>query len=247
MLDGKSLRTMNRVLIWLMLALCLSGLPVFAQNDHAYDMAKDRFSSLSWKDRILLQQCLVATGHWNAVPNDNFSKRLYQAITKFQSDYGFVPNGYLSDETITLLTRQASLLFHIWGFQEVQHHQRPRKLWVPMGLALSRQISEPYELNLAGPAELGDVSVRYSYHSGTVKGAYEAFLSTFKGTSVVIHYSTQKSDFFVVSFSFPGGRDGYLRFHRDGSGVIGFIILWNNRLLNVFGERIAILMSGAFR
>ena len=53
---------------------------------------------LTLDERMKLQVLLTAAGYWLAVPDADFSTRLFNAISRFEVDNGFVPLGILNDE-----------------------------------------------------------------------------------------------------------------------------------------------------
>src|SRR5689334_23007530 len=56
-----------------------------------YSRAEDSFMQLNVDERVKLQILLTAAGYWPAVPDTEFSTRLFDAISRFEVDNGFVP------------------------------------------------------------------------------------------------------------------------------------------------------------
>jgi serine protease Do len=128
------------------LALCVavSGLwaPVSAQtNLPAYVQAEDAFVHLTLDQRIKLQVLLTAAGYWPAVPDENFSTRLFNAILRFEGDNGFVPLGILNDPQMDRLKSVAAPYLNAWRFEVVKHPMINNQIWVPMGLPLEEEPS----------------------------------------------------------------------------------------------------------
>jgi hypothetical protein len=61
----------------------------FAQTElPGYPQAEDSFMQLNLDERVKLQVFLTAAGYWPAVPDANFSTRLFNAILRFEVDSG---------------------------------------------------------------------------------------------------------------------------------------------------------------
>jgi Putative peptidoglycan binding domain len=103
--------------------------PAFVQSEQA-------FNSLPIDTRITFQVLLTAEGYWPAVPNVNYSGRLYDAVRRFQSDHGFRPTGMLNAAELDKLLDVATPMLKMWEFQGVGHPDRGRPIWVPVGLGL---------------------------------------------------------------------------------------------------------------
>ena len=81
------------------LALCvaLHGLlaPVSAQTVQSnYVQAEVAFSHLTLDQKLKLQVLLTAAGYWPAVPDADFSARLFNAILRFPGRQRLCPAGY---------------------------------------------------------------------------------------------------------------------------------------------------------
>jgi serine protease Do len=84
------------VMCWVLLVIAVFTMiePAAAQRRApGYQQAEQSFSQLTVDERIKLQVVLTANGYWPAVPNVNFSNRLFEAIANYQRDYGRIPNG----------------------------------------------------------------------------------------------------------------------------------------------------------
>ena len=107
-----------------------------------YLAAEQSFNSLNLHQRILLQVLLTSAGYWDAVPNKDFSHRLFQALIRFESENGFTPNGVIDGTQVTRLVNVGSEMLAFWGFQKVTHPTRGHSIWIPMGLGLQVTTNE---------------------------------------------------------------------------------------------------------
>jgi serine protease Do len=126
-----------RTLVPLVLSLAMASSALGQTRSPQFQSAAQAWSELDRFQRVRVQVLLAATGHWNAVPNQDFGQRLFDAITRFQRDSGFEPTGYLTDEQVNRLFRVANPVLAMWGLREIKHPTRNVTLWVPMGLGLS--------------------------------------------------------------------------------------------------------------
>ena len=185
---------------------------------------------------------LAATGHWDSVPNQAFSQRLFEAVTRFQRDNNFQSTGYLDNAQNNRLLDILARPGHLRGLQEVNHPTRNVTLWVPMGLGLtSKRTSEGLEFR--DPERR--MSLDYKYFAGAnVQGAYPVLLKSVQREGAVIQYTVQRSDFFVI-MSYKDGVSRYMRYHNDGNGAVGFTFSWSEANGQIYGERIVTLMSAS--
>jgi hypothetical protein len=63
-----------------------------------YAQAEDSFMRMTLDQRVKTQVLLTAAGYWPAVPDPDFSTRLFNAILQFEVSNGFVPLGVLNAE-----------------------------------------------------------------------------------------------------------------------------------------------------
>jgi serine protease Do len=208
-----------------------------------YHEAELAFSSLSLDSRIKLQILLTTAGYWLAVPNESFSKRLFGAISRFQSDNGFTPSGALSRKELDSLVAIAAPLLNEWRFQIVKHPAVDVKIWVPLGMNMvAEEISEGAKYSYYG----GQIVLSYKrYDAIDLASAFGTTIDALTDTGGKITYSKiYKDDFFVVSGQ-SNQVDIYTRFHTLGGGLIGFVLRWPHNSPNLHGDRIATLISGS--
>jgi serine protease Do len=71
--------------LFALIIMLLAAFPAAAQKrSPEYQAASQAWSGLDRFERVRLQVLLAASGHWNTVPNQDFSQRLFEAITRFQ-------------------------------------------------------------------------------------------------------------------------------------------------------------------
>src|SRR5689334_10451235 len=110
-------------LIFIALVMLLHAPPVaLAQRRAApvppgYTEAQQAFLSLDPDQRIRLKVLLTGAGYWVAIPTPDFSKRLFEAITRFQIESGFPPTGYLDERQFATLVNRSRPNFSSWDFR----------------------------------------------------------------------------------------------------------------------------------
>jgi hypothetical protein len=111
-----------------------SQLPGYAQAD-------DAFTRLTLDERVKLQIMLTAAGYWPAVPDADFSTRLFNAILHFEVDNGFAPLGILNEQQMDRLAATAAPYLSAWRFELIRHPSANTAIWVPVGLPLIEESS----------------------------------------------------------------------------------------------------------
>jgi serine protease Do len=208
-----------------------------------YAQAGDAFMRLTLDERVKLQVLLTAAGYWPAVPDAAFSTRLFNAISQFQVDNGFVPLGMLNDQQMNRLIAIAGPYLNNWRFQLVRHPMTSSQIWVPMGLPLAEETT-PTGLRF-GNRPFG-VLLTYDYYPEfTLRASFESLYDKLRRTGAKIYYSKlYRNEFFAFSYS-DGITDAYVRYHQAGQGGVGFSLYWNHAATDAHIERIATLISGS--
>lgn len=204
-----------------------------------YAAAAAQYNGLSLNQRMHLQLLLAAEGSWPAVPNRDFSMRLFSAITQFQNAQGYSPDGLLSPEQIGRLNDIVRPFFERWGLIEVFHPSRPHSIWVPKRI-LDRETRTSYGTNFRSSFQ--HLSLSFDHVQADVQSMYRLVLNR---TDQVknIDYRIMRKDFFVVVKTMQNGNRSYMRFHRDGAGVTGFHLIWGENDAFTRGEQLATLIS----
>ena len=225
----------------LSLASSLS-VPANAQTQsrpQTYGDALARFNSYSTLERISLQLLLSAEGSWPAVPNRDFSMRLFNAITQFQKSNGFQPDGVLTPEQISRLNSITRPYFERWGLVEVFHPVRPHSIWVPRRL-LDKETRTKDGLDYQ--SSTNSLKISFDYLQGDLETFYKTLMSDRK-INRIVSYRVLRRDFFVLVLAHENGNRTYVRFHKDGTGLVGFYASWSSRDTFIRGDQLVTLIS----
>lgn len=205
-----------------------------------FEKARSWFTSLPAATRIEYQHLLTAAGHWPAVSNPEFGKRLFAAIQEFQESERFPPSGLLNSAELSRLRSKASPALLAWNLQPVTHPIGGVKLWVPQGFGLAREYEDGVISLTSNYA-----SVLFSHFSGaSVEHAYQA-VRRLVIRDDVIDYEVMRDGFFVIA-SHNASLSSYTRFERHALGVVGFTLMWPPNSFG-FGDRLSTIMSDLFR
>lgn len=211
--------------------------------DPYFPVAERVFMGLDADTRLWFQLFLTSAGHWPAVPNLTFSRRLFQATKEYQLERGEMPTGVLTGVQVRHMLQSASSVLTGWGMRWIPHPTRGRSLWVPMGLGLQAQRTER-------GADIQEARKRFKLSFNFVPGAtvretYEAIRREMRASRDTIDYEALRPDFFVLSVS-QGRYKRYVRYHTDGGGILGFDMSWSSDEAPIFGSRLVTIVSGSF-
>jgi len=221
------------------LLTCASALS--EPSSHAYTIAEKEFQRLPLDQKYDLQVMLAAAGYWNSVSTDQFSKRLFEAILQFQNENRFAGTGYLSNAQYDQLRSLSYLALAYWKLGPVVHPQINKPLWIPKGLAL---IEGREKNGLVFTDSQNSISISYLFFPGAdIRQAYQLLLERVSNSQ--IEYKILRTDFFVISNS-QGVTHSYTRYHAIDGGILGFTVAWWPAE-NIYGERLATIMSDLFR
>jgi len=207
-------------------------------------MITDKLGSYAAARRQIMPSALmlIAAGYWPSVPNENFNGRLFEAITRFQSEMGYRLTGYLTSDQTNRLTGLGQPVINDLGLRRIPHPYRGHLLRVPMGLGLV-ETRTPKGLSFADPQR--HVKIHYEYYPDLTLGhSYAAWLSSLVGSGAQISYKATRTDFFAI----VAGRDvqsWYVRFHEDGDGIVGFSLRYLNTDPSIHGLALQTLMSAS--
>ncbi len=158
---------------------------------------------LTLDERVKLQILLTAAGYWPAVPDADFSTRLFNAILRFEVDNGFTPLGVLNDQQMDRLTAIAAPYLNSWRFQLVRHPMTNSEIWVPIGLPLTEESTATGLTFVNRP--LGVVLTYDFFPVFTLRASFESLASKLERDGARIYYSKlYRNEFFV-----------FLLFRRD--------------------------------
>ena len=230
-----------------LVALALGLLATSVQagpRPQGYAPAESFFNdSYDLRNRVTAQVMLIAAGHQNIVPTELFQMKTFEAARDFQAANGLPATGIIDKPTFDRLAAETRPLFRMWDFREVAHPSRGHAIWIPQGMGLRRQLDKN-GLTFKEPGDRFQVS--YTYYPGQwIEKTYAWLTAKMRERGTTVHYAVIKDGWFVISATTAAGFDEYMRYHEDGTGVIGFTAFWNNDKGVVWGERIAILMSAS--
>lgn len=222
----------------------LSTLSAGAQrHDARYASASRDWQGFNSDQRIKVQVLLTAVGFWDSVPNVEFSSRLYEAIRAFQIANGLPSTGFVREPEIDRLLTQAEPILAYWGFDLIRHPFRGRAIWVPMGLGL---IVHRDDKGLVFEDPRRRLRLIYRWLPLQLRYTYKNVLIDAKRAGSHIDYKLIRDDFFAIARS-SGTDKAYTRYHRDGPGILGFTMWWNENDPRLFGDRISTLVSASLR
>ena len=233
-----------RVSLKMLLALALLvSQPALSQSrSPGYTEAAQAFQSLGLADRIKLQMMLTMAQVWPSVPNENFNGRLFEAIAQFQREQGFPATGYLTVSQFDRLAQISAPVSTQLGFRPIRHPDRGHILWVPMGLGLNIERT-PRGYSFTEPRK--HVKLDYEYFTNiSLAQSYGAWMNRFYSTGAKINYQVNRNDFFAISAE-AGDISWYVRFHRDGPGILGFALQYLNTDQSIPGYAMQTLISAS--
>ena len=235
---GMRQRSADHIMRFLV-GLLLSALfltPAGAQpRPPGYAEAAQAFHGLGPESRIMLQVLLTAAGYWSAVPNENFSLRLFKAIQNFQVANGFPADGAVRVPIVERLIGEARPLLTLWKIELRMHPITKRRLWVPVGL-LSMTDRDNEGIVYKDPNTRAMLFHEF-FPNTELAHMYQGRLDAMVREGRTIHFKIMKDNFFVISSTTPDGIDSYMRYHRLGGGAYGFYLIWKNASGNVHAER----------
>lgn len=228
-----------------LVALGLVVMPASAQQrsyDPNFRPAQEAFNALQTDTRLWLQLFLTSAGHWPAVPNVTYSRRLYGAVQELQRSRGEEPTGVMTKPQIDQMLASASSVLSGWRMRWVPHPTRGRQLWVPIGLDLQATRTE-LGVDFREPRNRFRLKFN-AIPAATVRATYEATLREMVASGDTINFKVLRSDFFVITGN-QGRYSRYVRYHTDGDGILGFDMSWSDDDAPVYGKRLVTVISGS--
>ncbi len=188
---------------------------------------------------------LIASGFLDAVSNDDFNTRIYDAITNFQTQNGFARTGMIGGVELGRVQALADPHLGRWQLERIVHPETGSGLWVPMGLNLKAE-RDKFGLSFNGG---GNVEISFKYFPGlALASSYQNAIAAFQSLAakgVTLNYQVARSDFYVIQGYGPD-VELYWRYHSFGSGVIGYSMIWRPSAIPD-GASLNTLMSDLFR
>jgi len=225
------------------LFLVLAPVAARAQSpDPYFQAAQQAFHGLKPETRLWFQLFLTSAGHWPAVPNMGYSRRLFEATKQYQRSRGDEATGVLTSDQVNLMLQSAASVLAGWQLRWVPHPTRGRQLWVPKGLDL---VVTRTDLGVEMREPRNRFRLKFNFISGTdVKTAFEATLREMVGSGDNINFKVLKPGFFVITGN-QGRYSRYVRYHKDGDGILGFDMGWADDDAPVYGNRLVTVISGS--
>lgn len=223
----------------------LFSFSAFGQQTANYNIADKEFKKFPLDLRVSIQVLLTGSGYWNAIPNENFSKRLFRAIIHFQRDNGFVQTGYLAPAEIKTLINTAEPYFKVWDFKQEYHPSRNRYIVIPEGILNTKLITNNGGVQFSNDSINSYIKFEY-LQDLPLDEVFQITQDVLNSEGAKIHYKALKNNFFVLSATSRSGIDMYYRYHQDGNGILGFAFHWDNSKFDIKGDRVATIVSSSF-
>lgn len=225
------------------LSLVLAPVATHAQTpDPYFQPAQQAFLSLKPDTRLWFQIFLTSAGHWPAVPNVDYSRRLFEATKQYQLSRGEAPTGVLTKAQFEGMLGSANSVLTGWRLRWVPHPTRGRKLWIPLGLELK---AERTELGVELNEPMNRFRIKFNFlPNSEVRTAYESLLQEMVSSGDHINYKVLRRDFFVITGN-QGRFNRYVRYHADDNGLLGFDMNWSRDDAPIYGDRLVTIISGS--
>lgn len=232
----------KRILLTILVCLAVAIGAPSARADRAFEDARRVFSSLEIEQRLFLQMMLTSAGHWPAVPNATYSRRLHDAVKSFQSSIGTRPTGLFTPHEIDRLFEIGAPIYDRWGLAHVRHPTRGHRLWVPTGLDL---LAEETARGAFLRSRDNRFRLLFEHHpSARLERMHAELLAEMRRSGDRIDFEILRDGFFVVSSS-QGRFKRYVRMHDDRSGLTGFDMSWSTDAAPIWGDRLVTIISGS--
>lgn len=231
--------------VLLFVAGLLSFPAIAREQSWEWANAKAAFERYDPHNRVVAQVLLIAAGYQNWVPSERLTTNTFAGLRRFEAENGFAADGAIDDARVARLTAASLPLFAMWDFRRVGHPERGRPIWMPHGLAMQPQ---PGRFGVTFRDAQDRLFAAYNYlPNQRLERTYAALLDKMRREDTTVRYGEIKDGWFVISATQRDGQDQYVRYHRDGDGILGIVLFWNNAKGVVHGERVAILMSASLR
>lgn len=186
---------------------------------------------------------LVASGYQGSIPTPSLTKESYHAIKKFSDEQKYKFDRLIPNADMLSLIRKSESLLNKWKFERVSHPWGRRPLWIPMGITSNQEITSD---GLIFSDSNKRTIIAYNYFNGKrLKHFARRLLSAIKrNNEEIIYTATTESKISIFSLD-ADGKYKYVRYYQDKYGIIGFTFVWNKSDTEIYGQRIATLMSAS--
>lgn len=208
-----------------------------------YKSSKTWFNEMSYQERIRTQFLLVFTGDYGAIVDGTFGKLTYRALTSFQKNREYTPDGVLDAAELLVLQRDGLDLVKRVGFETRNEASTGITLGVPMKLFEAPSPSKRGQRWQAYDGSIELETLRVARSETAYRDLFRRLTRTDGGRT--IDYKLLRNDYFVVSGT-NEGRDFYVRMMKTSTDSRGFSLSWAPRHA-VFMDRVAVAMSNSLR
>lgn len=213
-------------------------------NEILYNAAVNTFNTLSKKDKAALQILLIGAGVTSHLPEDNFSRQLFDDIKKFQTALGHEESGYLSPQELKYISDIAKPIFSRWNLKLFTYPETIRFIALPEKL-ITRATPGNQSYQFIG--ELPP-AVAFSHISGLkLSSAYKISQEMAVRDNDTIIIKTYNKNYFLIKKKSRDGIITYERSHRDTDGVTSLSIAWNENISSMHADRLALIIASSLK
>lgn len=206
-----------------------------------YDQSKSWFYNQDFEGRVRIQLLLIFTGNYVAIVDADFGRRTYEAITSFQRERGFQPDGVLNQIELDQLYAEGGRTMSALGFQFRDEPATGVTFGIPENLFDTVSSTRHGKRWASNDNRVELEILRIPAYETNYKRLFER-LTTEKSTRQ-IEYKLLRNAFFIVS-----GRNRnkkfYLRMMHTRTDTRGFSLSWDANLSNLM-DRVAVAMSNS--
>lgn len=221
----------------LLIAAALAFYPASANAD--YNRSQTWFNGLSDWERKGIQTNLILGGYYNGLADGKFGRNTYNALTAFEREYSFFPNGHLNQLEASRLVRATRTWIEQYRLEDFQDDRSGIVLPIPHSLVSRRQVTHRGAIWNSSNIPFEIQTMAFLADETPLDILYDVFSTS--EISPGLEYRFLARDFFVIS----GENDStkyYKMFRVHGRHVSGFIVSWA-RSIDDRAARIAVYFA----
>jgi serine protease Do len=230
-------RAFARIMVAFLLLACLAS-PGLAD----YGSAKSRFAKMNGEQQTAVTLALIATGDFDGLVDFGFTRRLYNAIRRFERREGLRADGVLDRDELRLLARTAEAFYGELGSKYYAHPSGFSRLLVP------RRLFDREQKVADGIVFTRDdrhLSLDYVAVPRAEKSFASLFASMTRSTAARdVSYARLFKNHFVVTGKFKG-RKFYSWFNRYPKATVGFTVSWSESWDST-GRKVSSFLANSF-